>query len=130
MNYFPGKKYFPPQPDNSSEYKQTRPVQDSNFQNLLEIAAQKLGIQKEFTGIKICHEVRKMLVQIFPTAKPDQVFPISFADHTLTLGATASTWMHQLATKKPLIQQGINQKFGPQTVKKIIIKIKTPNRTN
>ncbi|MGL5831109.1 MAG: DciA family protein, partial [Candidatus Altimarinota bacterium] len=51
---------------------------------------------------------------------------ISFSDHTLILGATASTWMHHLSTKKTLIQQGLNQKFGQETVKKVIVKIKLP----
>lgn len=126
MNNFSGKKYYPPAADNSSEYKQTREPQNSDFQNLLEVAAQKLGIQKQFIGIKICHEVRKMLVQICPKADSNQVFPISFADHTLTLGASASTWMHHLSTKKTLIQEGLNQKFGANTVKKVFVKIKLP----
>ena len=103
----------------STEFKQKRRAFNTSFQNLVEVAANRFGMGKQLHSIRICHECRKIVRQIFPNAKPEQLQVISFLEGTLNLAAGNSTWSHQATMNKHKIIEEINKKIGAGTVQKI-----------
>ena len=115
--------------------KNKRPTQDASFQNLIEVAANHLGMGDQLHAIRICNDARKLLHSYFPNASANGTQPdlpeqssisvVSFKNNTLSLTAGNSSLIHQLTMKKHLLQTELNAKFGLNTVKKINIRARS-----
>jgi len=105
--------------------KNTRPIQDASFQQLIEVAANHLGLSDQLYAIRICHEARKLLTTYFP-GKTEGELPaikvVSCKSASLNISAANSSLLHQLTMKKHLLQTELNAKFGPNTIKKISLR--------
>lgn len=105
--------------------KNSRPIQDASFQQLIEVAANHLGLGDQLYAIRICHEARKLLSTYFPGKTEGDTPPIKVVSckaASLSITAANSSLLHQLTMKKHLLQTEINAKFGPDTVKKITLR--------
>jgi hypothetical protein len=108
------------------EFKQTRSPQNSDFAHLLEVAAARFGVGREFRAIRICQEFRVVLPQIISNAEPSEVFPISFKAKTLTIAVTNSAWAQKITMHKEQLLQQINQRLGEELISKITVRMKEP----
>lgn len=100
---------------------QRRTPQNSSFQSLFELAANRLGIGTEVKSIRICHEARKILAELLPGHGTD-LEVISFQNGSLNLRASSSPLRQKLFTKKHLLQDALNHALGAKTVSKISIR--------
>lgn len=105
--------------------KNKRPTQDATFQNLIEVAANHLGLGDQLYAIRICHEARKLLTSYFPgktSGDTPAIKVVSWKAASLSLTAANSSLLHQLTMNKHLLQTELNAKFGPNTIKKITLR--------
>lgn len=94
-----------------------------SLQNILPKVAGKYHFAPSLNAIKICQEYRSITPHFLPENALKHTFPKSYAQQTLTIGVVNSAWAQQVQMNKHRIQQAINQKYGPHTIKKIRIDI-------
>ena len=115
----PGKKWpqkrtnytLNPFTDNFNEFKQKRPAQNSDFHHLVEIAAARLGLNREFKGIKVCQAARHILAELLPqNSQSFQV--ISFQDSVLKISASSAPAKQSLFMKQHQLLEMLSAKTG------------------
>lgn len=99
---------------------------NNSFQSLFAIAANRFGVGKQLTAIRICNYARKILANHFPVASTSQIQVISCKAGTLQLASSSPTWAHQLTMRKHQIISEINQQLGTDAVKKIKLVSRSP----
>lgn len=105
--------------DNFQEFKQKRPAQNSDFHHLVEIAAARLGLNREFKGIKVCQAARHLLTELLPqNSQSFQV--ISFQDGILKISATSAPAKQALFMKQHQLLEMLSAKTG-ETVSQVKI---------
>ncbi|MBD3270299.1 hypothetical protein GF376_02135 [Candidatus Peregrinibacteria bacterium] len=82
--------------------KNNRPKRNSEFVSLLEVAASKYGVRREFRAIKICNDAKKALQELDITFETK----LSYKDQCLKVSVSNSAQAqkiqmisHQLAEK-------------------------------
>ncbi len=94
-----------------------------SLQNILPKVAGKFNFKKTLDAIEVCQEYRNQAQKILPAESLKSTFPKSYENETLTIGVLNSAWAQQLLMHKHRIQQGINKKFGENTVKNVRIEM-------
>ncbi len=99
------------------------------LQNILPQITGKYNFTLTFKAIQICQEYRKLAEELLPKEALKNTFPKSYEDNTLIIGVLNAGWAQQVQMHKHTIQQKLNEKFGPHTVKNIRIQTneKLPN---
>ena len=124
------KKKFSPRPDfpelHSStfepEFRQTRPIQDSDFQSLINVAANKFGLGQTLKAVQICQAARHLFSEFLPELH--QSFqPQSYKNKILYVLSKSPSHSLLLVSKKHLILEKLNEQFGPQTCTEIKIRL-------
>ncbi|MCC6643851.1 DUF721 domain-containing protein [Candidatus Peregrinibacteria bacterium] len=96
---------------NQNEFPQKRPQHNSNFQQLIEIAAAKLGMNREFKAIKVCQAARQSLAALFPSQSQNYQVQ-SFQNGILKITANSAPAMQQLFTRQHQLIEELSQKTG------------------
>lgn len=97
--------------DNFDEFKQQRPAQNADFHHLVEIAAARLGLNREFKGIKVCQAARHIIAELLP--QNSQCFQvISFQDNVLKISANSAPSKQALFMKQHQLLEMLSVKTG------------------
>jgi len=105
------------------EFKQTRTPQAGDFQSLFQIAANRFGLGPTVKAIQICQEARYLIKENFPKSTPDQIAPLLYKDGTLIIKTSSSSQSQLVVTKKHLILEALNKKFGAKTCQEIKVRL-------
>lgn len=98
-----------------------------SLQNLLPTAAVEYGFSRQMKAIQICQEYRNLASTLLPKEALDHSFPSSYKEQILKIAVHNSLWAEQIMMKKHLIIEAINKKFGPNTVKNIVVTLQEGN---
>lgn len=96
---------------NQNEFRQTRPQQNSNFQQLVEIAAARLGLNREFKAIKICQAARQLLAALLPDQSQNYQIQ-SYQNGILKITANSAPAMQQLFMQQERLLEQLCTKTG------------------
>ena len=119
----PGKKWpqkrtnytLNPFTDNFQEFKQTRPAKNSDFHHLVEVAAARLGLNRQFKGIKVCQAARHILAELLPqNSQSFQV--ISFQDGILKISASSAPAKQALFMKQHQLLEQLSAKTSETVI--------------
>ena len=83
----------------------------NEFQKLLQVTANKMGIGKTFSAIQVCHEVNKVLSEMFgeDAVREQKVRAASFENGTLKIESLNAGWKQNLQMKKHEILEKVRK---------------------
>lgn len=94
----------------------------NNIQDLIPKAAGKYNFAKTLNAINICREYRSLADTYLPKLDGEKI-QVSYKDGVLTLKVENSALVQEINMKKHLIQDDLNNKFGPNKIKEIKIRL-------
>ncbi len=106
------------------EFQQARPIQNSQFQNLVQVVANRFGFGTTLKAIQICQFARELIKELLPQQVAN-ISPLFFKDRIIVFISKSPSHSLLLVTKKHQLLEQLNMRFGSQTCTDIKIRLKS-----